>query len=120
FSVSLTEKMTMNVQPLHIKFPAAERANSGDAKLYSFAEVPSMDQVDEDYVLFLTVRAADPDQERLIANTCTRAVTQAPKALAAMQAAYAKLDSVAFVSEECDTDDVKAALLDAMAALGAA
>ncbi|WP_165442020.1 hypothetical protein [Pseudomonas syringae] len=43
-----------------------------------------------------------------------------PKALAAMQAAYAKLDSVAFVSEEGDTDDVKAALIDAMAALSAA
>ncbi|MFA0998311.1 MULTISPECIES: hypothetical protein [Pseudomonas syringae group] len=112
--------MTMNAQPLQIKFPAAERANSGDAKLYSFAEVPSMDQADEDYVLFLTVRAADPYQERLIADTCTRAVTQTPKALAAMQAAYAKLDSVAFVSEEGDTDDVKAALLDAISALLAA
>lgn len=110
----------MKVQALQIKFPAAERANYGDSKLYSFAEVPSLDQANEDYVLFLTVRAADPDQERRIADTCTRAVTQAPKALAAMQAAYAKLDSVAFVSKEGDTDDVKAALLDAMAALVAA
>ncbi|WP_019334929.1 hypothetical protein [Pseudomonas syringae] len=109
----------MNIKPLQIKFPVAARANSSDSKLYSFAEVPSMDQAAEDYVLFLTVRAADPEQERLIADTCTRAVTSAPKALAAMQAAYAKLDSVAFVSHEGDTDEVKNALLDAIAALAA-
>ncbi|MPQ69493.1 hypothetical protein [Pseudomonas sp. MWU12-2323] len=39
------------------------------------------------------------------------------KALAAMQAAYDKLDSVAFVSHEGDTEEVKSALLDAIAAM---
>lgn len=110
----------MSMKLLQIKFPAAVRTNASDAKLYSFAEVPSMDATDEDYILFLTVRAADPVQERLIADTCTRAVTSAPKALAAMQAAYDKLDSVAFVSHEGDTEEVKSVLLDAMAALAAA
>lgn len=108
------------MKPLQITFPAAARVNVSDAKLYSFAEVPSMDQADEDYTLFLTVRAADPDQERLIADTCTRAVSSAPKVLASMQAAYAKLDSVTFLSEPGDTDEVKAELLDAIAALAAA
>jgi hypothetical protein len=37
-----------------------------------------------------------------------------------MQAAYAKVDSVAFVSHEGDTDGVKAALMDAMGALAPA
>jgi hypothetical protein len=110
----------MHTTPLRIEFPVAARANASDAKLYSFAKVPSMDQADEDYVLFLTVRAADPEQERLIADTCTRAVTSSSIALAAMQAAFAKLDSVAFVSQEGDPDEVKAALLDAMAALAPA
>lgn len=101
---------------LRINFPPAERASVSDSKLYSHAEVPSMDRADEDYILHLTVRAADPEQERLLADTCTRAVTSAPKALAAMQLAYAKLDSVAFVSEEGDTDEVKSALISAIAA----
>jgi hypothetical protein len=65
-------------------------------------------------------KAAAKMNEAFPPRVHTRAVTQAPKAFAAMQAAYAKLDSVAFVSEEGDTDDVKAALIDAMAALGAA
>lgn len=107
----------MGPKALQINFPAAERANVSDSKLYSHAEVPSMDRADEDYIVHLTVRGADPDQERLLADTCTRAVTSAPKALAAMHQAYAKLDSVAFVSVEGDTDEVKTALLDAMAAL---
>jgi hypothetical protein len=110
----------MSMKPIQINFPTATRANASDAKLYSFAQVPSMEQADVDYILFLTVRAADPKQERLIADTCTRAVSAAPQALAAMQAAYSKLDSVAFVSQEGDTDEVKAALLGAMAALAAA
>lgn len=50
----------------------------------------------------------------------SRAVTSAPKALSSMQAAYAKVDSVAFVSHEGDTDGVKAALMDAMGALAPA
>lgn len=107
----------MGPKALQINFPTAERASVSDSKLYSHAEVPSMDLADEDYILHLTVRAADPDQERLLADTCTRAVTSAPKALAAMQQAYSTLDSVAFVSEEGDTDEVKSALLEAMAAL---
>lgn len=110
----------MTMKPMQIKFPVAERASVSDSQLYSHAQVPSMDEAGEDYILFLTVRAADPDQERLIADTCTRAVTSAPKALAAMQAAYDKLDSVAFVSHEGDTDEVKRVLLDAMSALVAA
>lgn len=107
----------MSNKPIQVAFPAATRLNVSDPNLYSFAEVPSMDEADEGYTLFLTARAADPDQERLIADTCTRAINSAPQALAAMQAAYAKLDSVAFVSQEGDTDEVKGLLLDAMAAL---
>lgn len=107
----------MSLKPLQINFPIAERANVGDPKLYSFANVPSMESSDEDYVLFLTIRAAEPSQERLLADTCTRAISAAPLALDAMQLALNKLDSVAFLSEEGDTDEVKRILLNAMTAL---
>lgn len=110
----------MNMKSLQITFPVAERASYSDAKLYSHGEIPNMDQADEDYILFLTIRAADPVQERLIADTCTRAVNSAPQVLAAMHAAYHQLDSVAFLSTEGDTNAVKSALLDAIAALTAA
>ncbi|NVL49813.1 hypothetical protein F2S72_08680 [Pseudomonas syringae pv. actinidiae] len=104
-------------KPMQITCPPAARTSASDPKLYSFGQIPSMDDADEDYTLILTVRAADSDQERLIADTCTRAISSTPQAVAAMQAAYAKLDSVAFVSEEGDTDDLKSALLAAIAAL---
>lgn len=107
----------MSHTPLQITFPTAERQSLGDAKLYSFAEVPSMDGSEEDYVLFLTVRAAEPAQERLLADTCTRAISAAPLALGALQLALSKLDSVAFLSEEGDTDEVKTLLRNAMSAL---
>ncbi|MGO4801119.1 hypothetical protein ACEN2T_17715 [Pseudomonas sp. W22_MBD1_FP4] len=109
----------MSQTPLQINFPAAERQNLGDSKLYSFAEVPSMERLEEDYVLFLTVRAAEPAQERLLADTCTRAISASPLALAAMQLALNKLDSVAFLLDEGDTDEVKSLLRKAMSALAA-
>ena len=107
----------MSLKTLPIEFPLAERKSVGDSKLYSFAKVPSMDSSDEDYVLFLTIRAAEPSQERLLADTCTRAISAAPLALDAMQLALNKLDSVAFLSEEGDTDEVKRILRNAMTAL---
>jgi len=107
----------MTKQPLQLNFPPAARGCHSDSKLYSFAEIPSMDQADEDYVLFLTVRAADPDQERLIADTCTRAINSLPQVLSALQAAYDKLESAAYISEEGDTDEVKRQLSDTILAL---
>lgn len=102
---------------LTINFPNAQRSSLSDSKLYSFAQVKSMDDADEDYILHLTVRAAEPTVERLLADTCTRAINAAPEALSAMQSALTALDSVAFLSEEGDTAEVKRALQSAMASL---
>lgn len=107
----------MSQNALIINFPIAQRSSLSDSKLYSFAQVQSMDNTDEDYILHLTVRAAEPSMERLLADTCTRAINAAPEAMNAMQLALSALDSVAFLSEEGDTTEVKRALSSAMAAL---
>lgn len=103
----------MNQKALQIIFPTAERsANPGDSRLYSFAEIPSMDASDADYSVTLTVSAADPEQERVIADTCTRAINASHSINAVMQASYDALDSVAFLRREGDTDAVKQTLAD--------
>lgn len=109
----------MTTVPLRIEFPVAERASHSDAKLYSHAAVPSMDQLEHDYILELIVRAADPDQERLLADTCTRAINQNRQSIAALQLAYEALDSVAHLQAPGDTDNVKAVIADALGKLGA-
>lgn len=109
----------MSNPPIQIKFPPAQRANESDARLYSFAEIPSMDRAGEDYVLHLTVRAADSDQERAIADTCTRAINSAGQTTSALHMALVKLDSVAFLAVEGDTDQVKKLIISALQALGA-
>lgn len=108
----------MSLKPLEIRFFDANRsAENSDSRLYSFAEIPSMDKTGDDYTLYLTVRAADEDVERQIADTCTRAINAAPSALAAMQDAYKALDSVAFLQSEGDTEKVKQALAAAIEAI---
>lgn len=107
----------MSQTVLTINFPIAQRSSLSDSKLYSFAQVQSMDNADEDYILHLTVRAAEPSVERLLADTCTRAINAAPEVMSAMQLALSALDSVAFLSAEGDTAEVKRALQSAMAAL---
>lgn len=101
----------MSQKALQIRFPTAERsANPGDSRLYSVAEIPSLDMSDEDYSVILTVSAADPEQERAIADSCTRTINAAHSVKTVMQAAYDALDSVAFLRREGDTDAVKQAL----------
>jgi len=111
----------MRIPELDIHFPVAERsANTSDARLYSFGEIPSLDELGWDYGLHLIVRAADEKVEQMIADTCTRAINAAPSALAAMQDAYKALDSVAFLQTEGDTDKVKQALAAAIEAISIA
>lgn len=99
-------------------FPRAQRvSNPSDSKLYSFGVVPAMDRKDQDYILTLTVRAADPATEQGLADYCTKAINAAPKTLRALRAAHAKLDSVAFLAQEGDTDVIKQDLLKAIAQL---
>lgn len=107
----------MATKPVQIIFPLAKRMSPSCAKLYSLAEVESMDDKDEDYILKLTVCAAEPEQERLLVDTCTTHINGAPEAVSAMVYALNVLDSVAFLQEEGDTDDVKAKLRNALAAL---
>jgi hypothetical protein len=104
-------------KPIEINFPIADRLSVWDPKLYSFAQVPGMDKKGEDYVLTLTVRAADPRQERQMADTCTTYLNGAPKAVSALVYALNVLDSVAFLQVEGDTDDVKEQLRNALAEL---
>lgn len=99
-------------------FPRAQRASNPSApQLYSFGVVPAMDRKNEDYTLTLTVRAADPATKQGLADYCTKAINAAPKTLRALRAAYAKLDSVAFLAQEGDTDAIKQDLLKAIAHL---
>lgn len=103
----------MSQKTLQIRFPAAERsANPGDPRLYSVAEIPCLDMSDEGYSVILTVSAADPEQERVIADTCTGIINAANSVKTVMQAAYDALDSVAFLRKEGDADAVKQALAD--------
>jgi hypothetical protein len=107
----------MSRTPIHINFPAAQRVNASDPKLYSFANVASLDQSGEDYILHLTIRAADTDTERYLADTCTRSITAAPQVSHALEMAYAALDSVAFLKVEGDSDQVKRLIADALSSL---
>lgn len=109
----------MQTNPIQISFPTAQRVSGSDPKLYSFATVPSMDSGDEDYVLHLIVRAGDPDQEQALADSCTQAINSAPRTARALQLALHKLDSVAFLQTEGDTDLVKQVITSALEALGA-
>ncbi|MFL1449274.1 hypothetical protein ACI77O_12835 [Pseudomonas tritici] len=109
----------MTATPIRINFPMSARANLSDSKLYSNASVACMDQLGHDYILELTVRAADPDQERLLADTCTRAINASRQVASAMQLALQLLESVDHLSVEGDTDNAKAVLTNALHALDA-
>ncbi|WP_236490795.1 hypothetical protein [Pseudomonas syringae] len=109
----------MPTKTIQISFPPAQRVSGSDPKLYSFATVPSMDSADEDYVLHLTVRAGDPEQEQALADSCTQAINSASRTARALQLALHKLDSVAFLETEGDTELVKQVITSALDALGA-
>ena len=93
----------------------AERASHSDAKLYAWGDIPHMDNKDEDYVFEVTISTADPAQEKALARYVSIAVTELPRFLDAMTLALKKLDSVAFWSEEGDTDIAKQTLRAAIA-----
>lgn len=97
--------------------PVAERASASDSKLYAWGSVPTMDARDEDYVFEVCIHTADPDAERQLAEHVSRCVNSAAMTIDAMEFALQKLDSVAFLSEEGDTNVAKQSLIAAIAAL---
>lgn len=93
----------------------AERANHSDAKLYAWGELPHLDARGEDYVFEVRIHTADPAQEQELARYVSAAVTELPRFIDAMTLALAKLDSVAFLSQEGDTKIAKESLRAAIA-----
>lgn len=96
-----------------------ERQSHSDSTRYEWLTVPVMDAREEAYRVELSVRAADIDAEQALAEYLSHAVNGYPLLVGALLAAYQALDSVAFLSVEGDTEQLKRQLLDTMQKVGA-
>lgn len=82
-----------------------ERDLHGGTKLWGTST--GLAERDHEFCIELDVRHPDPNVEQALQNHCVEAIELTPRTLAAMQNAYALLDSVAFVSKEGDTQAIK-------------
>jgi hypothetical protein len=103
---------------LAVNFPAAVRVNASDSTRYTWPTIPALDAREEDYRVEFSVHTADPDTEARIAAQCVSAMNAAPQVVATLRAAYAALDSVAFLQTPGDTDAIKERITGALRALG--
>jgi hypothetical protein len=100
----MTTLITPGTSP---QFEPAKRMSDSDSNLYAWATVPALDEAEEMYNVELKISANDPDIELALAKYVVNAVNTVPNVLQVLKQAYSKLDSVAFLTAEGDTDLVK-------------
>lgn len=93
----------------------AERVSHSDGKLYAWGDIPKMEAEGEGWIFEVQISTADPAKEQALAKLVSVAVTNLPRFIDAMTYALQKLDSVAFLSEEGDTNIAKQSLREAIA-----
>ena len=92
-------------------FATPKRKSDSDSTIFSEAAIPAIDKrypaTGELYSVQLSIAVNDPSEEMQIARTCVEALNDFTELRRTLQAAYEKLDSVAFLRVEGDTDAIK-------------